>query len=291
MTKITSSIVLRFFMLTVLAVGAPVAGAQEAPNPLNDKNPGTGCLPYDLDVVSLVSNNVQMFWKQTDCITVHVTNNPFLFKYDLTFNEQLIKEDDPLSGFGGKFGLNTSSVNPSGGTTPTPAATTDTAKKDLNETQAGKQGAVGELTTDAATQLDATTAFDAKTKARIRNSLSMMMVAGQKGEYALQEEKLNDVEKLMDNKPQTEPVVQDVKKLKDTVVPTPTPEQIAEWRKRVAARTSDAALIRTTLGEKTAKYNAFSRKVPQELEALSKHKTLDQVDLGCVVETGRGGSR
>src|SRR5271156_5561417 len=49
--------------------------------PLIDR-PGTDCLNYKLDVMSLRANNVQMFWKQSDCIRVYlITNNPFLFKY------------------------------------------------------------------------------------------------------------------------------------------------------------------------------------------------------------------
>src|ERR1700683_630707 len=49
--------------------------------PLIDR-PGTDCLNYKLDVMSLKANNVQMFWKQGDCIRVYlITNNPFLFKY------------------------------------------------------------------------------------------------------------------------------------------------------------------------------------------------------------------
>ncbi|MFZ0774247.1 MAG: hypothetical protein ACLP56_20570 [Candidatus Sulfotelmatobacter sp.] len=77
-------------------------------------NAGKACLDYKLEIPSLVDNDHRMFWKPGDCIRVYVTNNPFLFKYNLEFNEQLIKEDDPLSAFGGKFGLNVSTVSNAG---------------------------------------------------------------------------------------------------------------------------------------------------------------------------------
>jgi len=78
------------------------------------------CRPFDyhIDVVTLDTNHEEMYWKQNDCIRVFVTNNPFLFKYKLEFNEQLIPEDDPLGAFGKTLGINVS-TSANGGSTHT----------------------------------------------------------------------------------------------------------------------------------------------------------------------------
>ena len=38
-------------------------------------------LDYRVNIVTLVTNDDQMYWNQSDCIRVLVTNNPFIFKY------------------------------------------------------------------------------------------------------------------------------------------------------------------------------------------------------------------
>jgi hypothetical protein len=68
---------LLFVIATALAV--PSARAQAT----NDKqlnaglDSGTNCMPYRVDVPTLVDNDYRIFWKQADCIVIHITNNPF----------------------------------------------------------------------------------------------------------------------------------------------------------------------------------------------------------------------
>lgn len=288
MTKITSSRVLHFFMLSVLAVGGPLAGAQRAPNPMDDKNPGTGCLPYNLDVVSLVSNNVQMFWKQTDCIVVHVTNNPFLFKYDLTFNEQLIKEDDPLSAFGGKFGLNTSSVSGNGSTHD---ASTDAAAKAAQPVGGSSQAlvevqnAARNMPSDPALSTQLVLSIDNLQK--LRGSAPRSIYLEQKAHtldsaeaQVKKDAKANKDAKPNANQKQALTAIENARQA-DTVS-GPTPEQLTAWKSAVDGLKSQSNKIKTTLDAKISSYNNFSTQVNSLVLGLSAQATKpDDVEKGA----------
>ncbi len=62
-------------------------------------------LDYHVNVVTLGTNSKEMYWKQDDCIRVHVVNNPFIYTYSLKFNEEKIAEDDVLGALGSLVGL------------------------------------------------------------------------------------------------------------------------------------------------------------------------------------------
>jgi hypothetical protein len=138
MRKTIIRTILSFFVTGLLMCLVPQTKAQKAQekqpqqqtdndgNPLNIP-PGVKCLDYELNVMTLVANNTQMFWKESDCIIVHVRNNPFVFKYDLSFNEKLINEDDPLGAFGKILGVNVSG----GSTAQTQAGQAGNALKEL----------------------------------------------------------------------------------------------------------------------------------------------------------------
>jgi hypothetical protein len=113
---IRASLVVKSLIFTIFAWSALVAGAQ-APQPLND-NPGKDCAEYNLNVPSLDGVNHWMFWKQDDCIRVHVVNNPFRYVYALSFDEEKIAEDDVLASLGGPLGLSNinKSTKPAAGT-------------------------------------------------------------------------------------------------------------------------------------------------------------------------------
>ena len=122
MTKITSSAILALFVLSVCALISPNLSAQ-TPLPLND-NPGTECLDYRLDIGTLKTNSLRIFWKEKDCIRITVVNNPFRNVYKLTFDETKIAEDDVLGSLGSLLGLkpiNNSTTANAAPKTPTPA--------------------------------------------------------------------------------------------------------------------------------------------------------------------------
>jgi hypothetical protein len=62
-------------------------------------------LDFHLNVITLKTNDKEMYWKMTDCIRIDVINNPFIYTYKLEFNEQKIAEDDILGSLGSLFGL------------------------------------------------------------------------------------------------------------------------------------------------------------------------------------------
>jgi hypothetical protein len=150
MKKNTSLATLGLFLLSLMTMGSTPMNADDSklqePKALND-DPGADCENYNLDIMGLKASTMQMYWKQKDCIRVYVTNNPFLFTYNLSFNEQLIKEDDPLSAFGGKFGLNVSDVSPS--------PTTHTTGADQATNQANVQRKISDATNLAETAIEA----------------------------------------------------------------------------------------------------------------------------------------
>jgi hypothetical protein len=311
MTKITSSTILSLFILSLLAFVGPAAQGQHTPGSSQDSsasqatggqkedslkqqdadakkthtlrplidNPGTKCLDYTVDVVPLTANNLQMFWKQGDCILVHVTNNPFLFKYDLTFNEQLIHEDDPLSAFGKIIGVNVSS--PSGTSTNTDKTSTD---------KAGAQSvAATRFTPKFADDLKIVTEAkksaepkDLKDFSTVQNALSEIVIAGEKRDYGAMEAEEKSLasgkklEKLAKGNPTLQPVVDDVKapEAAEKSLPTDT----VKWRATVGELSTQAAAIGKTFDLIKAEYRRFSNELPAKLLPLGDAKTpLDKV--------------
>lgn len=130
---------------------AAMAQSPQMPQPLND-NPGKDSLEYTLDVRTLKDSNHKIFWKRDDSIRIYVANNPFIFKYTLKFDDVLVKEDDPLGAFGGKFGLNTAAVSPSTG---------GSAHKTSSDQTNANAGAKLQTTIDAANLKSAASALPA----------------------------------------------------------------------------------------------------------------------------------
>jgi hypothetical protein len=97
-------------------------------------DPGEDCYDWTVDIRTLKDSTHRIYWKRDDCIRVHTKNNPFVFQYDMTFNENPIPEDDPLGAFAGNFGLKLSS-------SPTPAASAPTTPQPKLETTPPSGGA------------------------------------------------------------------------------------------------------------------------------------------------------
>jgi hypothetical protein len=117
--------------------------------PVDD--PGIDCFDWVVDIRTLAKPTHRIYWKQDDCIRVHTKNNPFIFQYDITFNETPIPEDDPLSAFAGNFGLKLSSSP-----TPAPGATTTTPQPKPATTPTPGEAAVKQQTQETNSQFDAT---------------------------------------------------------------------------------------------------------------------------------------
>ncbi|HEY6767445.1 MAG TPA: hypothetical protein VI386_22015 [Candidatus Sulfotelmatobacter sp.] len=125
----SSSIVPQLLIaLALVALFIPAASAQ-TPQALND-NPGVDCLEYKLDIVTLKDNNHKMYWKQDDCIRIHVVNNPFLYTYTLNVGETKIAEDNILGSLSSLLGLKniTSAAAPTTPTTPETTSGTHNAE-------------------------------------------------------------------------------------------------------------------------------------------------------------------
>jgi|GEM_PF-3586928 len=134
-SAIPSWILSTLTILTLVFLFASNAQAQKQVKVLDD-DPGIDCLDYKLDAASLVDYHHQIYWKQHDCIRVHLSCNPFLFNCKLEFNEQIISDGDPLAAFGGLIKLNVSSVTGSGGTTSDSAKDNTIAAKALEQPSA-----------------------------------------------------------------------------------------------------------------------------------------------------------
>jgi hypothetical protein len=257
---------------------------------------GKTSLDYTLDVPSLVDNDHRIFWKQGDSIRVHVTNNPFLFKYSLQFNEQLIKEDDPLSAFGGKFGLNVSNGTSTSGSP-------DTNTKDKAKVEAALQNAVGERYNlvslqNAQEEKPADPGFQALNEKVMANILASRS-AFAAGDYEAQQQDLKDANDLLEQaqnamepgkggqkefKIEKTPVpakdLSAIKSLKENVqelqksvvISPPTADQLAHWKQRVDKLTSQADAIHTALEAKIQKYQDFSDGLPAQLATLPDPK-------------------
>jgi hypothetical protein len=92
-----------FVILVALSASAAIAQSAWPPS----DNSGKPCFEYYLNVINLTENSHEMFWRQDDCIRVHVANNPFIYTYKVTFDEEKIAEDDVLGSLGTLLGLKT----------------------------------------------------------------------------------------------------------------------------------------------------------------------------------------
>ena len=212
MKRATLSAILSVIMLNLFVLGLACAQTQPPPQPapLNNQappsnqtlsleeqdkiakkdhklrplidSPGTDCLDYQVDVVKLTANNTQMFWKQSDCIRIHVTNNPFLFKWSISVDETKIPEDD-LSPLTKALGVNVSTANSTGTSADTPAKDSGAAQvsaqaqaKDLSVKLAGDNVALAEY---AATPSGKKSSVDIPA---MRSVVSEIVIAGSRGD-------------------------------------------------------------------------------------------------------------
>jgi hypothetical protein len=281
--KNTSSFDMRIFGITLglLAVTMPVARAQNL-HPLND-NPGTECLQYDLDVMSLKSNNVQMFWKQSDCIIVHVTNNPFLFKYELKFDGQLIKEDDPLAAFGGKFGLDVSSVGNSGSAHQDATPKVSPADKaPIENAAASAQDSIKRNTAIAPAMRESLSkqvaAFAEMEKVAPLDTPALQQEEAMKTGI---QEQIKAVPKLSSQ--QRNNLVDSVEKIKQArtlqTLPTATPPvPVPDLQSKADKAKTEADAIQKALNEKKNNFDNFSKQLPDMLTALTD-QTADSAKI------------
>jgi hypothetical protein len=236
---------------------------------------GKACLDYTFDVASLVDNDHRIFWKRGDCIRVHVTNNPFLFKYSLQFNEQLIKEDDPLSAFGGMFGLNVSNVtNPSGG------ATSHNVKDDQAHNAAAVNASVDEAAKNAYSEIAAqpvppeTKGFLSLQVENFSKDLEKPQIAGslEQKEQTLKQYQ-GQVDKANINKAQKDQAKQTLQEVANAVQPA-NPPSSDDVNKLVET----ANRVQHLLPLLTDEYRKFSQEVQGRLAVLRNVATpLDKV--------------
>jgi hypothetical protein len=270
MKIITSKMVLSSFILSTVVMSASAAKAQ-TPQPLND-NPGKDCLEYKFDVASLKDSNHKIFWKQDDCIRVYVSNNPFLFKYTLKFDEEPVKEDDPLGAFGGKFGLNVSNVsNANSGATPH-TTTTDKAEK-----QEAMGTSIDNAASNAYAEIEAQPgSADAKgflslqVKNFSKDLATPQTAASPEKKLEYYEQQIDDAK--IDNA-QKEQAKESLKEVASAAKPgnPPPPED-------VASLTESANRIRHMVTLLTDEYRKFSRDVQGRLSVLRDPATpLDKV--------------
>jgi hypothetical protein len=271
MEKATLSTLFGLILLSLLVPGPAFAQApasavspqEQSEKELNrDLDAGKGCLDYKLDIVSLVDNDHRMFWKQGDCIRVHVANNPFLFKYTLEFNEQVIKEDDPLSAFGGKFGLNVSNVS-----SASPGGTPHTTQADKENNTAALQKSVNDAAKEAYSEIAAQPVnSDAKGFLSLQvENLSKDLATPQTSTSA--EKKLEHYEQQVDKanidqsqKKQAKQSLQEVANAAKPVNPPPAAD--------VAALTDSANRVQHIMALIVDEYRKFSRDVQGRLSVL-----------------------
>lgn len=238
--------------------------------PLVD-DPGVDCFDYNVNVVTLVDNDHKIYWKQFDCIRVHVRNNPFLFKYDLSFDEQLVPEDDPLGTFGGKFGLNTSGVS-------TNTTSNHTAKADTSITTADIKKAVDEQFNSVLASASQMMPADEKVQPTVAQVVTEIAAAKSEfdaGQTEAAHAKLGHASTVLgapNAKPAAASLNSKVKQLNATITSktaVPTPDQIQKWEDKLGTLTTQSNDIHTSLTDKQAKYKAFSDAMPPQLRTLT----------------------
>ncbi len=284
MTKITSSTILSLFALILLALSAPAVKAQTAPTaPLDPQletpkelkdTSGVDCFDYRVDVLSLKDRNHRMYWKQDDCIRVHITSNPFLFKYDLKFNEQLIKEDDPLGAFGKTLGINTSSVGNSGAVTDTQADNTKKVALGANAVEPAKDAAKIAIENSPISD-------SLKYSLLVKTErLAQLKMAAPVGTDALQLKTLDDAKSQIskiDKKAQP-PLISALENLAQAQTSLPSgPGKIEDWETGVRELEDNADKIGKVLQLKTSRYADFSAGVPRQLKELGDQSATPEV--------------
>lgn len=262
MTKRTSSMTLNMLVLCLSAFLGTVALGQDKLRPLID-NPGTDCLDYQLDVVSLKTNDVQMFWKQNDCILVHITNNPFVFKYELSFDEKPMAEDDPLGAFGKIIGVNVSSVSGSGATTDTTSTDKKSAETELKN--AGDQFISAMNANVPPSKAD-------PNSAQLRTHLNAMWTASQRHDFQAAQREAEAARPLVENT--KDPALRaDLDQFKSTLPSQPTQDQLKNWDDRVKVMESDAKLIHASFEFVRDRYTNYAKELEFTLRPLSGQDT------------------
>ena len=276
MNRTTSYSILILVAGIVLSLSVPAAKAQTAIKALND-DPGIDCLDYKLDALTLVDYHHQIYWKQHDCIRVHVKCNPFLFKCAIKFGENLIPEDDPVGSLGGKFGLNVSGVSNSGGT---PAE----KKKDALDIRKAQTQPLGDAMAELTKRVVAATA-DPKNSALRSTEPFLFRYSAKFNETPIKEGEPLSFPAIQPDASGLQEVERQIRLVKDPAVkaslqdalkqvnnalnpPPPTPKELSDW-KQAAKDLKDASdLIKDGLARKTSEYDVFSGGVPTTLTKL-----------------------
>jgi hypothetical protein len=253
-------------------------------------NAGKVCLDYQVDVISLFDNDHRIYWRDKDCIRVHVTNNPFLYKYTVSIDEELIHEDDPLGSLGKLIGVNVSSATGTG-------TNTDSTKNDASEAAKPSPGQSPLVSPENKAQAVAeanrflyqvqidSQKLPEDLKApnprpispqvdAFQQSLSKIIDEGKQGNYeAMREEKdtlvkNNTLNEAPKKAPKLAPVVNDVKNLNIPAPAAPAPPDLVKWANTAQSLKTQAAAIRKTYDLVSNEYRAFSGGLPLELKAL-----------------------
>jgi hypothetical protein len=263
MTKITSSTILSLFIASLLALAAPAVKAQTTSSAIPETTPAppatqpsekkssknVDCFDYPLNIVTLnivklKDQTHEMFWKQDDCIRVLVTNNPFLFKYTLQFDEQTIKEDDILGGLK-SLGVNSS-----------PASSTPSQHKD----QAKPSPSPNAQPLPDAKKQQALADFE-KNKSEFQKQIfnDKALDSSQKNFVAEQVVKAIDQSASQLTAPQpSQPAYQEQ-------------DKVSRWQGSVDKLDQDAGKIESDLKAKTDAYAKFSRELPELWLKLLDH--------------------
>jgi hypothetical protein len=279
-------------VVTVVLISCSYATAQQGPSLEEQKkkakndhqlqpvidDPGEDCYDYYVNILTLKDNNHRIYWKQFDCIRIHTRNNPFIFKYDISFNEQLIPEDDPLGTFAGKFGLKISSNSasapaaaPAGGQ----AAKTQQQKEltqslySLAQTATSQNRATFEfhpggklaapLTIDPSNAInDSRDAFQKNDFVTAKSELLRIQGRLQNVRNSQSEERRKQIDSL---DAQLNKIMENVDKTADLAKETVSDQTVSNLSKR-------AADIHAALEQKQKEYTAYAKTLPSDLKKL-----------------------
>jgi hypothetical protein len=299
-------VVIRLLLIVGVGMSALARGQERAAAPqvafVNaDQKPNLDankdCFDYVLNVLNLKDNDHSVFWRQSDCIRVHVTNNPFLFKYELSFNEQAVKEDDPLGSLAKPLGLNVSNVSSTTGSSPD-NKTSDTQKVTATQALSVESKYEAAITRDAQISKPTDEQFEVLNR-QVMEAVADSRTAFIVGDTAKQQEKLQTAHDMLQSaaeaagkqpkaaeshnfmektglKPLPSQDAGAVRSLQNNIeelqnsieTPAPTASQTSDWAKRLEALQSAVEGVDQALEAKTKLYLDFSQKLPDEINEL-----------------------
>jgi hypothetical protein len=292
------SVVIVVGLVCAFVVSRPALAQDAVPHTLID-DPGTDCLNYQLDVVTLKANNTQIYWKADDCIRIYISNNPFLFKWNISVDEKPIAEDDVSSVVTG-LGVNQSS-SPSAPATPTTGTPTHLAADDVREANDAavanaRETAIKLYSQDQTLADYATASKDKKTKdtiSAVRGAIRPMIVAGSQGNAKAMGDAAKTADQVLKNEqldrgetPPSDPKLQAVTDtIKTTQPKVPTSDQLTQWKMAVgklsaagapagvSTLSAEAESIIKTLDLVKKEYDRFADTVPDRLAELTNLAT------------------